>query len=177
MIPRDYLLGHIPKNSVGVEIGVHKGDYSNKILQHANPKMLNLVDPWKKFTDETYKKSWYGAQVSQTQMDVRYQNVLDKFSKNDNVRVIRDYSYNAVNEFSDDSLDWIYVDGDHTFEGVFKDFSLYYDKIKIGGYIYGDDYMTGWWGTGVIDALHKILHEKNLKIVFVFGSQFCCVKL
>ena len=40
------LLNQFPKNSIGIELGVHLGDFSEKILQIVDPKELHLVDAW-----------------------------------------------------------------------------------------------------------------------------------
>jgi len=175
--PREYVLEHIPKNSVGAEIGVHLGNFSTKIINSASPKLLYLIDPWKTFDDEKYKDSWYGSKTTQEEMDERYHTVVKKFQKN-NVKILRNFSLEAAKEIPDNSLDWVYVDGDHSFEGSYNDLNTYYDKVKKGGFIYGDDYnIDKWWNTGVVDALHKVLYEKKLKIVFLLGNQFCCKKL
>jgi hypothetical protein len=39
---RPFLLEMLPKNSVGAEIGVWKGDFSDRILKALNPKQLHL---------------------------------------------------------------------------------------------------------------------------------------
>lgn len=178
MRARDRVINHMPKNAVGAEIGVHLGDYSQKIIDHTNPRLLYLIDPWILFDNDTHADSWYGKnKVTQQTMDSRYLSVCDRF-KNKNVKILRDLSYKAALEIPDENLDFVYIDGDHSYEGSCKDFDAYYPKVKKGGFIYGDDYIdNNWWGTGVIDALHKNLHEKNLKLLFLEKDQFCCVKL
>lgn len=37
----------LPQNSIGMEIGVHLGQFSESILEQIHPKELHLVDPWK----------------------------------------------------------------------------------------------------------------------------------
>ena len=71
---RELLLKTLPKYSIGLEIGVHKGEFSQKILNCIKPKKLHLVDPWNYFKEETYKRSWYGGKVgkNQQEMDTRY---------------------------------------------------------------------------------------------------------
>ena len=59
--PRRFLLDILPKNSIGAEIGVHKGDFSRKILRTVSPEALHLIDRWRHETSETYKDAWYGA--------------------------------------------------------------------------------------------------------------------
>jgi len=177
MKARDRVIQHMPKNAVGAEIGVHLGDYSQKIINIANPKLLYLIDPWTMHDKESHANSWYGKNnVTQDTMDKRYKSVCERFKK-ENVKILRDFSDNAAKNIPDESLDFIYIDGDHSFEGTCNDFDAFYSKVKSGGYIYGDDYIdNNWWGSGVIDALHKNLHDKNLKLIFLDYSQYCCVK-
>ncbi len=72
-------------------------------------------------------------------------------------------------------LDWIYVDGDHRHESVLADLRLSLTKVKLGGYICGDDYsVDGWWKDGVVRALHDFLCESQSKvrIMLVVDTQF-----
>ena len=55
----------------------------------------------------------------------------------------RDYSYNAVNEFKDGSLDFVYVDAVHDYEGALNDFCDYWPKLAPGGVFAGHDYLDG----------------------------------
>jgi hypothetical protein len=40
------LLEMLPKNSIGAEIGVSAGDFSQEILNVLAPRELVLIDPW-----------------------------------------------------------------------------------------------------------------------------------
>jgi len=179
MKARERVIQHIPKGAIGVEIGVHLGDYSQRILDISKPKLLYLVDPWTVFHNDEHADSWYGVNnVNQKIMDERYELVLNRFADNDAVKVIRAKSTDAADTFEDSSLDYIYLDGYHSYEGVCADFDAYFPKLKRKGFIYGDDYIANnWWGAGVIDAVHKNLHEKDLQVVFITESQFCIQKL
>ena len=175
---RTELLDLLPKNSVGAEIGVHKGDFSARILDIVNPKKLYLIDPWLCFDEDTYDNSWYGKTTAQKELDNRYESVKNKFSTNNNVSILRKLSYNAANDIPDNSLDFVYIDGDHTFKGVCADFDAFYPKVKKGGYICGDDYTNkSWWGSGVIDAVEHNLNTKAIKLHSIIKSQYCCIKL
>jgi len=172
------LLKMLPKNAVGVEIGVHKGEFSQRIINVTNPSKLYLIDPWKCFEEDTYDKSWYGKTTPQQDLDRRYESVKAKFSARNNVHIIRKLSQEAADDIPDNSLDFVYIDGDHTFEGTCADFKSFYPKIKNGGFICGDDYSkNNWWKTGVVDALHLNLHEKNLMLRLLIQDQYCCQKI
>lgn len=171
------LTKYFPKNGVGAEVGVHKGDFSDEILHTTLPKKLYLIDPWKSFTDTTYDQSWYGAKTAQDEMDKRYHKVIKRFQNFDNIKVIRRFSTDIDDIIEDNSLDFVYIDGDHTYDGVCKDFDIFYKKVKPGGIIAGDDYLDGnWWGRGVIDAVHYNLHTKKFKMLYFEKDQFGLIK-
>jgi hypothetical protein len=50
--------------------------------------------------------------------------------------------------------------------------------VKQHGLICGDDYsLGGWWGDGIVRAVHKFVSESPVKIELVLGSQFAIRKL
>lgn len=49
-------------------------------------------------------------------------------------------STKEANTFDDKSIDFVYVDADHTFEGCLRDLQAWYPKLKKGGLMAGDDY-------------------------------------
>ena len=64
---RMFLLDLLPKNSIGVEIGVHLGDFSQKILQIVQSKEFHLIDPWKQETSDIYGDALYGGRAKEGQ--------------------------------------------------------------------------------------------------------------
>jgi predicted O-methyltransferase YrrM len=182
--PRLTLIEHLPKSAVGAEIGVYAGDFSEMLLRRAAPRTLHLIDPWVSQPGDAYRHALYGAnQLDQAGMDNLYRRVLQRFRKGieeASVIVHRQRSVEALSQFADGHLDWIYIDGDHTLHAVLSDLHLARRKVKPGGFIAGDDYgLGGWWGDGVIAALHQFLAECDAKIVIhsVIGSQFLLRRL
>ena len=45
-------------------------------------------------------------------------------------------------DFEDNSIDAIYIDGNHSYEAVIEDIKNWSPKVKQGGLIIGDDYLT-----------------------------------
>jgi len=178
---RTFLLEKMPKNSVCAEIGVHLGDFSDRILKIVNPKELHLIDPWNYEKNQNYSKSVYGGKrgVNQKTMDKRYERVLKRFkSERDskNVLVHREFS-RILEKVDDDFFDWVYIDGDHRYETVKKDLELSYSKVKQGGFITGDDYVDGhWWNGGVKKAVDEIVIKENVKLVEIKNTQFILKK-
>jgi predicted O-methyltransferase YrrM len=53
---------------------------------------------------------------------------------------MRTTSEEASSHFEDESLDFVYIDGDHTYNAVTLDLEKWYPKVKKGGLFYGHDY-------------------------------------
>ena len=176
--PRKRVLTKMPRKSVGAEIGVHKGDYSEEILRFVNPIRLHLIDPWEHEEGEEYKHAWYGGCASEDQatLDSRFVSVISRFAKEINLgRIVlhRGYSSDVASEFRNNYFDWVYIDGNHLYEYVKLDLELYYPKIKSGGYITGDDYgVQGWWNNGVQKAVDEFVGQRPRLSLEVIGSQF-----
>lgn len=176
--PREAILDLIPRNSVGAEIGVHLGNYSNRILRVVAPKKLHLIDPWAAVDDPKFDASLYSSKnAPQKQMDMRYEAVVERFKGKSNVIIHRSMSGDVAPSFPDEYFDWVYVDGDHTYEGVCADIKAYSPKLKANGLLIGDDYsLAGWWGRGVVDAFHDALASKAYILEFKLGSQIALRK-
>jgi hypothetical protein len=59
-------------------------------------------------------------------------------------KLLREKSWDAAKQFEDNSLDLVYIDGDHTYQGVVRDLAAWFPKVRKGGMICGDD--IGWPG-------------------------------
>ena len=135
--PRDFLLKMVPKNGICCEVGVYEGIFSERIWRICRPRKLYLIDPWEPIKDRTEEK------YNQKYQDARYNSVSDKFSKqisDGTVVIIRETSDSAAPVFDNDFFDFIYIDGDHSYNQVKKDLNNYYPKVKPGGLLCGDDY-------------------------------------
>jgi len=137
---RRRLLEQLPKNAVGAEIGVWRGEFSRHLLDVTRPRELHLIDPWQFQGD--YPRRMYGGKVarSQTEMDAIYEEVRAGLSA-PNVCFHRGLSSDVLKALPDSHLDWIYIDGNHSFEFVLEDLRLAARKVKPGGLISGDDYL------------------------------------
>ena len=143
------------------EIGVCEGGYHRRIYE-CDPKMQIAIDPWYQDGIQSRNKS------DQGKLDGRYHMVYKEFGFNENCRVIRDYSFNAHKLFDDQTFDFIYIDGDHTYEAVRDDIELWWPKLKVGGIFAGHDYRkyTAKHGDeyGVIEAVDEHIAVHKLKL-------------
>lgn len=136
---RDFLVELFPKNAICCEIGVWWGNFSERILFNAKPKLLHLIDPYVMLPNDPIRER---IGKNQENMNNIYKHVAKRLRR-DNVVFHRDFSYNTAHKFKDNYFDWIYIDGDHSYMGVKKDLELYFAKVKRRGLITGDDYDWG----------------------------------
>jgi hypothetical protein len=174
--PREFLLKTLPRGSVGAEIGVWRGDFSADIVRRVRPRRLHLIDPWAYVSGRS--GSLYGGSVAkeQTDMDLIHDAVAQQFAaeiRTGTVVMHRSWSADAATEFEDEYFDWIYIDGDHSYEGVIGDLRAFTPKVKRGGLITGDDYgRRGWWGDGVEKAVDEHVADGSCTLEWIRGKQF-----
>jgi hypothetical protein len=130
----------VPPCAVCAEIGVWKGDFSERLLKLRQPYELHLIDPWQ--FESKYPCRWYGGDVAKNQsdMDNIKDSVYRRFAGNSAVIIHRSKSFEAATEFPNGYFDWIYIDGDHSREAVLNDLEAWHTKVKLQGVIVLDDY-------------------------------------
>jgi hypothetical protein len=116
----------------GVEVGVFEGDYT-EILAKSGLEIYG-VDPWLDYEDYVYGRR------NQDKMDGRYEKTMKRLAPYPNVKIIRKMSMDAVKDFEDYSLDFVYIDGNHRFKFIAEDLCEWAPKLKMGGVLCGHDY-------------------------------------
>lgn len=169
----------IPSNSKGCEIGVWKGESSEKFLTKASH--LTLVDAWsiEPYKQETetsqkeyikkYKKIVKSSNVKDFELffEEVYKSVKKKF-KNKPVKILRMESREFF-KINTDLFDWVYIDGDHSFEGCLFDLRNSLKILKSGGSIFGDDYGNK---VGVVKAVNTFIEETGLVLNNFYKNQY-----
>ena len=89
----------------------------------------------------------------------------------DKIEVIKNDSVLESKNYDNEYFDIVYIDASHEYEFVIEDIKNWLPKVKKGGIICGDDYISGW--PGVILAVDEIFNNK----VNVVGGQQWWVKL
>ena len=138
----------------GVEVGVCDGLNAAAMLKSCSRLDLTGVDPW---WLHVVRNSPYAHDPSSAPQKVHakfnarfsdlsfclkaYRNAID------NVRPYRDraqlfpmFSIEAALSFNAGSLDFVYLDGDHSYLGVKEDLEAWYTKVQVGGYLCGHDF-------------------------------------
>ena len=146
-----------------VEVGVGYGFHSKEILDNTNVEKLYLVDPM-----------WYYPNDAFVDDVTRYGG-FEKLVKNIKIHLnehkdryiwYRCPSLSITNEqIQDESIDAVFIDGDHSYEAVSKDLPFWWKKVRKGGWLLGDDYSSGHPGT--TRAVDEFAYKNNLKIEFL----------
>lgn len=175
---RKRLLRALPPGTVGMEIGVHLGDFSQRMLDQVAPRELHLVDLWEHRPEPAYSGARYGARAvgGAAEMEERFARVQARFAGPVAAGVVtihRGYSDAVLEQFPDGYFDWIYIDGNHFYEYVRRDLELAATKVRAGGLITGDDYgPLGWWEGGVTRAVDEFVAARPSTELRIFGDQY-----
>ncbi len=153
---------------VGCEIGTCLGFTSEYFLKNMpNIKKLYVIDPYPAFTD------WNGTRLTEDRQEEIKNNCKVRLSPYKSVNFVYDKSSNFSETIDDESLDFVFIDGDHRFEATLEDIKNYWPKIKNGGLFSGHDVNLD----SVQRALQMFFGEKvsEIKIVennswFIFKS-------
>jgi hypothetical protein len=151
----------------GAEIGTEKGKYASVLLGNNPDLKLYCIDPWKE-----YLKGEGYLDVDQRVHNRHYKRTQIRLHGLNYV-MIRDFSHRAVHQFEDESLDFVYIDGNHRLDYVTQDLVLWTPKVKPGGIIAGHDYIkhAGKMANHVPYALHAFMQAYSYNNFFVLGQK------
>lgn len=155
-------LKRIPKDrKVRVaEIGVWTGLFSEQLLQQRPLLRLTQVDRWKVYSPEEQEVE------SEARMS-RYEQIIFDKAKAENLHRIAPYgkrvkvlemdSIEAASHISDNHLDFVFIDGAHSYEGCLADIKAWLPKVVKGGIIGGHDFPRR---KGVKKAVEEMFGDK-----------------
>lgn len=157
-------------NGKFVEIGVASGCFTKQILASCpDLSTLDIIDSWE-FQPDGYNDP---CNLSQSTQDERYEQILKDFENEPKINIIRGWSNASSNLFSDESIDFLYLDANHSYDATKEDLNAWYNKIKTGGIFAGHDYIDGdGLGHGVKKAVDEFAIEKNL-VICKTENEYC----
>ena len=174
---RTQLLHFLPKGGEGAEIGVAKGEFSQSLLEILQPRRLHLIDPWEHQEREDYVHD--GNNADAAEQERRHQSVREKFATEigaGRVVVHRAYSQDVASQFEDGQLDWVYIDGLHSYVGCRADLHNYMRKVKPTGLILGHDYtnhaVAQQMNFGVVEAVNEFVLDEEYAFVALTQEVF-----
>lgn len=154
----------------GAEIGVDVGEFSNKLLKTCSLQKLYGIDFWPDSFGSDYREGFFDKNG-----DNRYtqcQNNLKEFIDNGRCELIKATSVEAASKFEDNSLDFVYIDGDHSLFMIL-DLIAWQPKIKVGGILSGHDWKNGP-KSGINDARGQQLDYEVRRCTEYFARRYGC---
>lgn len=160
----------------GVEIGVWKGEFSEFLLKNCPDLHLTLIDCWQQQPDEIYFDIMNQPEIIQEQC---YQETVNRMNKYPG-------RYEIIRGFSDIEgidlesrgwvFDFIYMDGNHSYEATKRDLEIWYEMLVVGGLMSGHDYLDADNACGsrfgVKSAVDEFIQKKNISDFFVTDEQW-----
>lgn len=157
--------------SIAIEVGVWRGDYSKSIINTLEPATFHGIDPYELYEGYTDKPDEYEF-ASQKNLDVLFGKVSKAFQGfnhdygSTNSLLVRQLGVNYASQFEDNSIDFVYLDGDHKYEPVKAEIDAWWPKVKKGGILAGHDYIerSHIEEFGVIRAVDEFIQTTGLKL-------------
>lgn len=159
----------------GAEVGVHRGHTSEVLLRELSELRLWMVDPW---------RAYDGRSTLDSQLEAAYGRAMaaalfwTEFAA-DRRHVLREPSPDAASRFSNGSLDFVFIDGNHLYEHVCADIRAWWPKLRRGGLMTGHDYgvyrdATGLWG--VQRAVDEFVAAADRDLETGLDGTWCVIK-
>ncbi len=147
----------------GAEIGVLGGVFS-EILCGSNPDLeLYSVDAWEFYPLwRNFRKAHHYPPI--------YLEAKKRLSRFPNSTIIKKWSMDAVKEFDDNSLDFVFIDADHRYEKVIEDITEWSKKVRSGGIVCGHDYGVKGEFVQVTEAVNDWTKKHQINPWFILKS-------
>jgi len=154
---------------LGAEIGVDKGEFSFHLLSKTKMRKLFCIDSWVDEFGSNYHKVDYNTSgnVRMEEANTR----LQEFIAVDRAELIKATGLEASKEIPNDYLDFVYIDGDHSLEGIFNDIYAWTPKVRVGGIVSGHDYKDDG-DSGIKDYWGQQLPYRIKTVVDYYGLRY-----
>lgn len=126
---------------LGAEVGVANGANISRILQNCPQLTMYAVDRWEKVVHDPEKDGEYGPGCELWDPIKGWNRFKRAIAPHkDRVIILRGDSVEMANEIEDGTLDFVFIDANHTYNGVKRDIIAWIPKLRSGGVVCGHDY-------------------------------------
>ena len=146
----------------GAELGVLRGDTLLYLLRTCPQLYMVAVDLWAPQPEQDARRAEGGRSYAGHDLE-GYYNALRAAVERYGFRaqLCRMTTVEAATLVVDGSLDFVFIDADHTEEGVSADIAMWRPKVKPGGWLMGHDYNERGF-PGVVRAVDRLVGEPLL---------------
>ena len=161
------MVRHFGTGSHFVEIGCWKGQSASFMGVEIHNSRKNIkfdcVDHWS-HAEGCPNPTWMPTEKSLFEVFLSNTERVNHI-----ITPVKMMSTDAAKKYWDNSLDFVFIDGDHTHEACKADILAWLPKMKDGSILAGHDY---GWCTGVRTAVHDALGEGNGKYEDRYGVAY-----
>lgn len=146
---------------IGAEIGVNTGVTSEFLLKNLEINKLYCIDPWQAYghTNPSAGSTHFTEEDALKHLN---ETVNRTSFAGDRVVIQKTTSEIAARNMLNHYLDFVFIDGDHSYEEVKKDLKLWYPKVKTGGIFAGHDFSHGDVNRALKEFLFSILKQPKI---------------
>lgn len=129
---------------IACECGTAEGLFANTLMLRGIQKFY-LVDKWEytpgQYGDGGFSQEWHQNNLLQVQdRMLPYKNSPQSYT------ILQGDTVAMAEQVPDNSLGMVYIDADHSYEGVLRDIEAYYPKLVTGGVMAFHDYLSPDYG-------------------------------
>ena len=151
----DWLASIIKKNNfkIGAEVGCSVGVTTSFLLRNCPGLFLYAVDLWE------CRASVLSDRAFEVLKNYDFDEITKLFNKRtrpyeNRLKVLKGVSWEMAQYVDDCSLDFVFIDADHSYESVAKDIRAWTPKLKKGGILSGHDLLY----EGVNRAVNELIN-------------------
>lgn len=157
-------ISKLGNNLVGCEIGILYGNNLRYFLDHIPAiQKVYAIDPYLEYQD------WCGMATQEALNHCRQEAMKLLDTVKHRIEFLYMVSDQAHVYIPDNSLDYIFIDGDHSYEFVSRDLANYYSKVKPQGIFAGHDYQL----PGVFGALKDFRVNNDITNPILTANNNC----
>lgn len=158
---------HSAKGGIVAEVGVAAGDFSEFMLDALAPARFVAFDTFKLHeVPVVWGVPSRTLLAGMTHLDF-YQHRFG--ARGDQIAIEIGPSQASLARYPDEHFDLIYIDGDHSYEGVRTDAQIGKSKLKAGGFLVFNDYIlvdhVSGQHYGVVPAVHELVVAEDWTVV------------
>jgi hypothetical protein len=147
---RELLRSCLPQRAVVAEVGTGQGEFAKAIVKVSSPTKLHVIDvTLAKFPSDVLASEIRQGTVCLHEAD----------------------SVQALRQFADAYFDWIYIDADHSYDGVKRDIDEAKKKVKRDGLLVFNDYIfwshREFMGYGVVQAVNEFALADDWELLYL----------
>lgn len=147
-----------------VEIGSWQGRSSLFLAQAVKESGNGKFYAIDHFGGNAGKESFYKVDGSLDNLKDNFLNNMVKFGLDESVTLLDMENTQAAERLKGRTIRFLFIDGDHTREGVEKDITLFFPMLTKGSIVVFDDYFEGF--PGVIEAVDALFEKHIFERIF-----------